>query len=244
MAFGQKQLYVATPQPGTTNLPYGITVPGGKGGAATYIPPFVPVNIISLDDAAVEITNASILMSIAIAGIASTIRGFPTGPNSGTLVSIESQLYEINYNLARIADRIQAFSSLLHELDVYIQAAGVMANNKSFNNAVESGHRVKFNNYTMATSDANPVMPSITEQLKQIVKDAQEMNTIARASTLISGAINDVLASITNWAKDTAVYKTVANWIKSITSSLSTPSIPSLETIASKLKSFLGIKGP
>jgi hypothetical protein len=242
MAFGQKQVYVASLQPGTTNLPYGVTIPGGKGGAATYIPPFVPVVITSTDTAAAMIAAASAAMVADIEAVTLAIIGAPGVP--GTFSTIEAQLSAINTGLSKVADNITAFSSLLHELDVYVQAAGVMVNSKSFSNAVETGHKVKFNNYTMANSGATPNMPPLKEQLTEIVKDAQDMKVIARASTLITGTINDVMTGITNWAKDTVVYKTVANWIKSITSSLTMPAIPSLETIASKLKSFLGIKGP
>jgi hypothetical protein len=242
MAFGQKQTYVAFPQPGTTNLPYGITIPGGKGGAATYIPPFVPVVVTSTDNAAEIIAAASAAMVLDIKAVALAIVGTPGIP--GTFSTIEAQLNAINIQLARIADNITALSNLLHELSVYVQAAGVIVNSKNVSNAVETGHTVKFNNYTTVISDATPVMPPLKEQLTQIVKDAQDMTTIARTSTLISGAINDVVSSIANWAKDTSGYKTVANWVKTITSTFTIPAIPSLETIANKLKSFLGIKGP
>ena len=108
MAFGQRQRIVAPPQPGTSNLPYGIWV------GSTYLPPFVPVvvNVVDTYSAAVaaQMAEQTLLMAniIAVLGI--------VGPATPT--SVKGTLAAINDNLGRIADRKKEIAKSLSDLTI------------------------------------------------------------------------------------------------------------------------------
>ena len=71
-----------------------------------------------VDDAAAAILAQTVALTADIAAATLAIKGVPTSPspNAGTLVAIESQLYEINYNIARIADASKPISDQMKKL--------------------------------------------------------------------------------------------------------------------------------
>jgi hypothetical protein len=204
------------------------------------------------DDAAVAIGLQTTALTGAIVAATTAIKGVPGTPVPGTLTSIEAQLSEINKNIARIADSSKGLSSQMSKLSVDISGLGTAMNSSLALQSMSVASQVKADNFqTQVTKDAltragipEPEMPTLKEQFETAVKDGLEFNAISRATGAITTFLTNTLTDIGTWAAGTAVYKTVEKWIGDIKDSILHPDIPSLETIASKAASFLGIKKP
>lgn len=207
-----------------------------------------------IDDAAAAILaqTAALTTEIGLATLA--IKGVPTSPdpNAGTLVAIDSQLYQINYNLARIVDVSKPLSNQMSKLSVDISGLGTAINSSLALQAMSVASQVKTDNFqTQVTKDAlgraglpEPVMPTLKQQFETAVKDGLEFNAIARATGAITTFLTNTLSDIAAWAAGTAVYKTVDKWLSDIKDSILSVEVPSLETISSKAAAYLGIKKP
>jgi hypothetical protein len=205
-----------------------------------------------VDDAAVAIGLQTTALTGAIALATTAIKGVPGTPVPGTLTSIEAQLNAINDNLTRIADSSKGLSSQMSKLSVDISGLGTAMNSSLALQAMSVASQVKTDNFqTQVTKDAlaragipEPEMPPLKQQFEAAVKDGVEFNAISRTMGAITTFLTNTLTDIGTWAAGTAAYKTVDKWISDIKDSILSPSIPSLETIASKAASFLGIKKP
>jgi len=205
-----------------------------------------------IDDAAAAILAQTGALTTAIGEAVVLLRGVPTSPNDGTLVSIDTKLYHINYNIARIADASKPISDQMKKLSVDISGLGTAINSSLALQAMSVASQVKTDNFqTQVTKDAlaraglpAPVMPTLKQQFETAVKDGLEFNAIARATGAITTFLTNTLSDIAAWAAGTAVYKTVDKWLSDIKDSILSVEVPSLETIASKAEAYLGIKKP
>ena len=212
MAFGVKQLLVAIPQPGTSNLPIATTVKKsgflGLFGSTTTLPPFVPVAVNVVDNYGVAIANQTAGYTAAIAAATLKITGAPLVP--GTLFTIEAQLANVNMSLLRIADNKKALADMLINLNIAVAAMVSAKNNENVNLKVTAVNAVKSNNFYMAASTSQPVMPPLEDQIKEALKDAAAFATGSTLLGFINTTMNSITFGITTYIVGTSVYKTAA----------------------------------
>jgi len=235
MAFGQKQVAVAIPQPGTSNLPIPlkVRVSGGFLGLFpkyTYLPPFRPVVFSVAETHAAAVSALSAQLTALIASLGTQI-GNPNLP--GSLIA---NLSEINSNLSRIADQKQALASSLQNLNTAIGTRTAAINQETLILASKSGNQILYNNFHRAYSGENPELPELKEQVKQSVKEAIQLNDAARTSGMVNGFITSTVKSTQTWIAGTEVYKTVGVYLNKVKDSILAIVPPSLKSTASQIK--------
>ena len=245
MAFGVKQLLVAIPQPGTSNQPVATTKKkkglAGLFGGSTTLPPFVPVAINVVDNYGIAITTVGTLTAEAIAAAALKITGAPGIP--GTLSTIEAQLANVNTTLLRIADNKKALADMLINLNIAVAAMVVAKNTETANLNVTAVNAVKSNNFYVAASTVQPVMPPLEEQIKEALDDAKSFITASSLLGFINTTMNSITFGITTYIVGTEVYKTASAKIEEYKNAVfSIISPPSPASIKSAAASLIGAK--
>jgi hypothetical protein len=225
MAFGQIIVTTAIPQPGTSNLPYGIVVNG------VYLPPFVPVVTTVIDTygaaIAAQMAEQTLLMGniIAMLGVA--------GP--ATPISIKGTLAAVNDNLGRIADRKKEMTKSLSDLTI---ALGTLAVNTTIGNQIQlstAGSIIEHNNFAMAATGEKPTMPPLDTQLKTAVKNGITLSSSAATLGFMKNTMNTVLSNVTTWVQGTLVYTTLAGYLNKAKDAILSIEVPSLEAIKNKI---------
>ena len=245
MAFGVKQLLVAIPQPGTSNQPVATTKKkkglAGLFGGSTTLPPFVPVAINVVDNYGIAITTVGTLTAEAIAAAALKITGAPGIP--GTLSTIEAQLANVNTTLLRIADNKKALADMLINLNIAVAAMVVAKNTETANLNVTVINAIKSNNYYIAASTVQPVMPPLEEQIKEALDDAKSFITAASLLGFVNTTMNSITFGITTYIVGTEVYKTASAKIEEYKNALfNVISPPSPASVKSAAASLIGAK--
>jgi hypothetical protein len=231
MAYGQKQLFVAFPQPGTTNTPVGASISrSGKFGGTTYIPPFVPVVATVVDTAAVGIGAFTAVLEANIAALALQIGN---GVIPGTL---SGELAQISYNLSRIADTKKSVAKSLSDLNI---ALGTIAVAKSEGNAVASmvtANKISTDNFYKAASGDTPELPPIKDMIKEALKDSSQLSSAASIVGFANSTIKQTVQGTATWISGTSAYQTVEGYLKQAKDSVLSIEIPSPASILSKTK--------
>jgi hypothetical protein len=230
MAYGQKQLFVAFPQPGTTNTPVGGSVRRGKFGGTTYIPPFVPVVATVVDTAAVGIGAFAAVLEANIAALALQIGN---GVIPGTLAG---ELAQISYNLSRIADTKKSLAKSLSDLNI---ALGTIAAAKSEGNAVASmvtANKISTDNFYKAASGDTPELPPIKDMIKEALKDSIQLSSAASIAGFANSTIKRTVQGTATWISGTSAYQTVEGYLKQAKDRVLSIEIPSPASILSKTK--------
>lgn len=245
MAFGVKQLSVAIPQPGTSNQPVATTKKkkglAGLFGGTTTLPPFVPVAVNVVDNYGVSIAAQTAEYTAAIAAATLKITGVPGIP--GTLNTIEAQLANLNTTLTRVADNKKALADMLINLNIAVAAMVVAKNNENANLNVTAVNAVKSNNYYMAASTTQPVMPPIEDQIKEALDDAKSFITAASLLGFINTTMNSITFGITTYIVGTEVYKTASAKIEEYKNALFNVISPlSPASVKSAAASLTGVK--
>lgn len=246
MAFGVKQFATAIPQPGTSNLPYPTsykTSSGflGLGSTTVTLPPFVPVQFNVVDSYGPAIAAAEKLQVAALAAAALKITGAPGVP--GTLWAIDTDLAALSKSLSRIADNKKALADTLINLNVAVNAMVVAKNNETANLKVTSVNTIKSNNFYMAASAEQPVMPPVEDQIKEALKDAAAFATGASALGFINNTINSMTFQISTYITGTETYKTIAAKFEEFKQSVLSVFAPSVASIKESLQTTTGTKG-
>lgn len=247
MAFGIKQLAVAVPQPGTSNLPFAssYSVKGGFLGlfsSTVTLPPFVPVAFNVVDNYGVSIAAQTAEYTAAITALTLSLTGAPGVP--GSLWAIDADLAAVSKTLSKIADNKKILADTLINLNIAISAMVVAKNTETANLKVTTVNAVKSNNYYMAASTVQPVMPPLEEQIKEALKDAAAFATGATALGFINNTINSMIFQISTFIVGTEVYKTVAAKFEEFKQSVLSVVTPSLSSIKDSLQTTTGVKGP
>lgn len=245
MAFGVKQLSVAIPQPGTSNQPVATTKKkkglAGLFGGTTTLPPFVPVAVNVVDNYGVSIASQTAEYAAAIAAATLKITGIPGVP--GTLSTIEAQLANLNTTLTRVADNKKALADMLINLNISVAASVVAKNNENANLNVTAVNAIKSNNYYMATSTTQPVMPPIEDQIKEALDDAKSFITAASLLGFINTTMNSITFGITTYIVGTEVYKTASAKLEEYKNALFNVISPlSPASVKSAAASLTGVK--
>jgi hypothetical protein len=236
MAAGQRQTFIASPQPGTTNLPYGITVPGGKGGAATYIPPFVPVNISVTDTLSAAITAQTSALTLVLgAEVASIITQIGTAgvPVPGTMLAC---LAEINDNLTRIADNKQSISKGISDLNIAIGTLTAAKNENTQILTTKLTNQITSNNFLKAVSGEKPVMPTLTDQIKISVTEGLSLLNATTSINFVNGVITKSVAVVSSIITGSSVYQTASGFLSKAKDSILSILPPSVQSALSKAK--------
>ena len=248
MAFGVKQLLVAIPQPGTTNLPVATTVKkgglAGLFGGTTTLPPFVPVAVNVVDNYGVAIASQTAGYTAAIAALTIAIKGVPSTPNGGTLTTIDTDLAAIAKTLSRVADNKKALADMLINLNIAVAAMVVAKNNENVNLKVTTVNAVKSNNFYMAASTVQPVMPPLEDQIKEALKDAAAFATGTTLLGFINTTMNSIIFGITTYVVGTEIYKTVTAKFEEFKQSVLSVFAPSIQSLKEKAESLSGVKVP
>jgi uncharacterized protein (DUF2342 family) len=233
MAYGQKQLFVAFPQPGTTNAPVGGTVRNGKFGGTTWIPPFAPVTATVVDTASAGIAAFTAVLEANIASVALQIGN---GVIPGTLAG---ELAQISYNLSRIADTKKSLAKSLSDLNV---ALGTIAVAKSEGNAVASmatAKKIQTDNLYKAASGDTPELPPIKDMIKEALKDSGQLSNAAAVSGFVNNQVKKSVGYLGTWISGTSAYQTVEGYLKNAKDSVLSVELPSSASILSRTKSSI-----
>lgn len=186
MAYGQKQVFVASPQPGTSNQPY----PVGN------LPAFVPVTITVTDTygaAVIAQTAQQLLVYEAIWATLSQV--------NNTLQAVIPNYESVPGNLEKTALPLLSWS-------------GAVAFN-SIMDAARASNQIKKNNFDKAVMGANaPQMPETYVQLKESILEAKIMQATVRAEVKVIEIVNSATVSVQNWILDTDTYTTFSKWFE------------------------------
>lgn len=231
MAFGTKQFATAAPQLGTSNLPY----PTGN------LPPFVPVQFNVVDSYGPSILASQNVTISALAATISNLTGAPGIP--GTLWAVDADLAAINKTLSKIADNKKTLADTLINLNVAVNAMVVAKNNETANIKVTAINTIKSNNFYMAASTEQPIMPPLEEQIKEALKDATSFTTGATALGFINDTINSAIFQVSTYITGTEIYKTISNKLEEFKKSIFSIFAPSVASIKESLQTSTGTKG-
>lgn len=246
MAFGINQVSVAIPQPGTSNQPVATTKKkgglAGLFGGTTTLPPFVPVAVNVVDNYGASVTAQTTSYIAAITAAVAKLTGAPGVP--GTLLAVDADLSAINKTLSKIADNKKALADTLINLNVAVNAMVVAKNNENANLNVTAVNAIKSNNYYMATSTTQPVMPPIEEQIKEALDEAKSFITAASLLGFINTTMNSITFGITSYIVGTEAYKTITDKFEEFKQSVLSVFAPSITSIKESAEALSGVKGP
>jgi len=176
---------VAFPQPGTSNQPY----PVGN------LPPFVPVNttIIDTDAAAIIAKTAALEL---------------------TLLSVDSDLFSLNSNLAKYLEQQQAITKLIGEIDIAIQGYAAAISYQTTVVASAASNQIQTNNFNNAiTKDESVKMPSLPEQYTQTIQDAILIKEAANGAAIVTNFATEQAGKAIGWITGTETYKNTQGWL-------------------------------
>lgn len=223
MAYGQRQVFVASPQPGTSNQPY----PVGK------LPPFVPVTVTVTDNyAAAVAANVKVVESAIL--LLSTTLG-----NSKAPLSLVATLSAVNESLARMADRKEEMARTLGKLST---STGGVATAKSTHVAITSmvaANQIATNNFYQAAMPDKPVMKPLNEQIETSIKNGISMESLSKASGAVIGFVNDSIATVGTWITGSKAYQTVDKWISDSIDGIGAQITSSAKSILATIKGGL-----
>ena len=249
MAFGQKQNFVASFQPGTTNTPFPRTVNTyggflgsilGAFGATSVIPPFVAVRCTLTNDWHLSIAASTQQTVANIQLFVNNIIGFPGVP--GTLTAIEADLANVNITLTRIADQKKIFADFLTDLNIYLAAATTAQVNKNVIAVNAAQSIIQANNFYQMTSGDNPELGNIQEQLEKAVKEGFSLFQQSSTAGTFNNFLTKTITNITEWIEGTAVYQTISGYLSKIKDTILSIELPSKESIKSRASSQGGVK--
>jgi hypothetical protein len=205
MAYGQKQTFVAIPQPGTSNLPYATTVPkgglSGKFGGTTVYPPFVPVTVDVEEYYGWAIEAQTIGTRLAIAEALATLIGTGGSVPKGTLSDIANKLDAINENLILIIQNYKTVSSIASKIET--NQAAIAISTQTANNIAKASvsDKIKTNEFYKIYNGETPELRSLIEISKEKIKDALNFNAMMKAQGMITKALEDTAEELLNYFK-------------------------------------------
>jgi hypothetical protein len=223
MAYGQNQVFVASPQPGTSNQPF----PVGK------LPPFVPVTATVTNDYAAKIEAEALVLSALIASLMGQLGA------GVTPLTIAGVLSGVNDSLANMADRKKEMVKILGDINI---STGGVATAKSAHTAVTSikvANQIATNNFYQAATPDKPVMKTLDEQLETSIKNGISMEALSKASGAVLGFVNDSVATVGTWITGSETYRSVVKWISDSVDTIGAQISSSASSILAKIKGGL-----
>jgi hypothetical protein len=220
MAYGQNQVFIASPQPGTSNQPY----PVGRS------PAFVPVNATVTNDYAANIEAESLVLSALIASLMTQLG------NGVTPMTIAGVLSGVNDSLTRMADTKIAMAKALANLSIAVAANSVATSAQTLTISTLGGSDLEKNNFYKATSPDTPVMPTVTEQLKVSVTNGGLLQTAGRAANIASSFIISSISKVGSWITGSKPYQSVVNWLSDTVDTIGATITSSARSLLAKIK--------
>jgi hypothetical protein len=231
MAFGQKQVLVAIPQPGTSNLPYAVSVPkgglSGKFGNTTYYPPFAPVTVSVTDYYGSAILYAQTEMVVIIAGFVAAITGKGGSVMEGTLSDIANKLAEIDGNLYQIMTNYKTMVTLSSKIETNL--AAIAANKRQANNIAVTlaTSKIQTNDFFKIYDGETPQLRGFTEIIKEKIKEASSFRTMMKVEGMVNQALEDTTEELQNYfklaAKEFGITKYIQDKVDSLKSLVPDP---------------------
>jgi len=185
MAYGQNQVFVASPQPGTSNLPY----PNGR------TPAFVPVTVTVID-------------TYAAAVIAQTAQQLLV------YEAIWATLNQVNNTLQAIIPNYESVPGNLEKAAIPLLSWAGATGFNTIMDAARVPNQIKKNNFDKAVLGAAnaPTMPETAVQLTESVVDGKIMQTSITATVKVVEILNGATVSIQNWILSTDTYTSFSKW--------------------------------
>jgi hypothetical protein len=196
MAYGQKQTFVAFPQPGTSNFPYATSVPkgglSGKFGGTTVYPPFVPV-VVEVEDFYAEAIQFQILdtnaaIKLAFLEIMGSFPGFEGPVLPGTLASIDNKLGLIAKLLGDWAELVKSQSQQVNDAAVTKASMVSLYTEKNIIQSSKVSDQISTNNYYKIANGETPTLPTWKEIIKENFKKIKDFNIQVETQGLIKSA--------------------------------------------------------
>jgi hypothetical protein len=183
MAYGQKQVFVASPQPGTTNTPF----PAGP------IPAFVPVTVTVID-------------TYAAAVIAQTAQQLLV------YEEIWATLSQINNTIQAITPNYESVPGNLDKATLPLLSWAGAVGHHNIMDAARASNQIKKNNFDQAVSPEKPIPVNTYDQFLEVIKEANIMQATVQAEVKVVEAINTTTVSLQNWILGTDTYNTFSKW--------------------------------
>jgi hypothetical protein len=229
VAYGQKQLFIAIPQPGTSNLPYPVTVRKGGlagllGGTTTY-PPFVPV-VCSVND----LYGVSVTASTAatVASIEATIlQLIGTSIIPGTLGAIDNKLELIAKQLVDLADILENLSKSMNQYKINMNSMISINTEKNILQSTKVSDQINNNYFYKIADGETPELPSFKESLKENLKKIKDFNVLVETESLIKSATNKLTSLVKEQIGSFDTTFGISDWIKQKIETLKVAILPS-----------------
>ena len=222
MANGTKQLFIASPQPGTTNLPYPIGP----------VPAFIPVGFTCTD------TNAAAMLT-KTTGLVAQLAELQI-----ELVFIDADLFAIVAQTGRMADQAQAMSTALSATKIAVLSQAAAQSRANVITAMQVSNQVQTNNYFVAASKETPVMPPVAAQIKDTIVAGGQMRSALAITSATQGYISTGMSTVSNWIKDTGPYKTAVKWLEDASDSILKLLPTSVQSLFTSSSAATGTKAP
>lgn len=186
MAYGQKQVFVASPQPGTTNTP----VPA-------ILPAFVPV-VVTVTDT----YGAAVIAQTAAQVI--------------VYEKIYATLGQINNSLRAMIPNYESVPGNIDKLSLPLLSWSGATGLQSVMDGARASNQTRKNNFDIAVmgKENAPEMPTTVIQLRESIVEANVMKATVRATTKVVEIVNTTTVSIQNWILDTDTYTTFSKWFE------------------------------
>ena len=233
MAFGQKQVLVAIPQPGTSNFPYATTVPKGGvsgkfGGTITY-PPFVPVTVEVDEYYGWAIEAQTIRYQIMITAAVAALTGKGGSVMEGSLSDIANKLNAMNGHLSQIVSDYKTITALSSKIETNLAAT---AASQRLSNSIAQlvvADKIKTNEFFKIYNGETPELRSFTEIIKEKIKNALNFNTMIKTEGMISQALEDTTQELQDYfklvAKEFGITKYIQDKIDTLKALIPDPKI-------------------
>lgn len=185
MAYGQKQVFVASPQPGTTNTPF----PAGP------VPAFVPVTVTVTDTYGAAIAAQTAAQLIVYQRIYAT-------------------LSQINNSLQAMIPNYESVPGNIDKLSLPLLSWSGATGLHSIMDGARASNQIKKNNFDVAVlgKDNAPEMPTTVIQMKESIVEANLIKSVARTTVAAVEIVNNATVSVQNWILDTDTYTTFSKW--------------------------------
>lgn len=235
MAFGQKQVLIAPPQPGTSNFPYATTVPkgglSGKFGGTTTYPPFVPVTVSVTDYYGSAILYAQTEMVVIIEAAVAAITGKGGSVMEGSLSDIANKLNAMNGHLSQIVSDYKTITALSSKIETNLAATA--ASQRLSNSIAQSvvADKIKTNEFFKIYNGETPELRSFTEIIKEKIKNALNFNTMIKTEGMVNQALEDTTQELQDYfklvAKEFGITKYIQDKIDTLKALVPDPKIAS-----------------
>jgi hypothetical protein len=222
MANGLKQLWIASPQPGTTNTPF----------AAGPIPPFVPVAINCTDENAAAMIEKTAELETELI----VLQAF--------LFLFDSDLLAMVKETGTIADQLQVLSKTLSATPIALYGKASAQSHSNTLLATSASNQVQTNNYFLAANKDKPVMPPTTTQLKDVMIQGSALKSALFVASATQDYLTTGISAISNWIKGTGPYKTAVKWLEDAVDSIVNLVPPSVRSVFTSTSAAAGTKVP